>query len=62
MSSEKQSRVLKGEPHIVVATPGRLWDLLNSNEPHLADVENIRYCQHIILMFYFPIFIISQSK
>ncbi|CAH1390761.1 unnamed protein product [Nezara viridula] len=43
MSAEKQSRLLKGEPHIVVATPGRLWDLMNSNEPHLADIENIRF-------------------
>ncbi|XP_014279138.2 ATP-dependent RNA helicase DDX24 isoform X2 [Halyomorpha halys] len=43
MSADKQSRLLKGEPHIVVATPGRLWDLLNSNEPHLAEIENIRF-------------------
>ncbi|XP_054276952.1 ATP-dependent RNA helicase DDX24-like [Macrosteles quadrilineatus] len=43
MSHEKQQRLLKYQPHIVVATPGRLWELVNQGEPHLSDIENIRY-------------------
>lgn len=43
LSAQKQERLLKRKPNIVVATPGRFWDLLSSNEPHLSDVENIKY-------------------
>lgn len=28
MSQQKQKRILKKRPEIVVATPGRLWDLI----------------------------------
>ena len=28
MSEEKQQRVLKGLPEVVVGTPGRLWHLI----------------------------------
>ena len=41
-SLEKQEEALKKGPHIVVATPGRLWELLDQNEPHLSQVNNIR--------------------
>ncbi|KAL1115127.1 hypothetical protein AAG570_007158, partial [Ranatra chinensis] len=44
MSVEKQSRILtKKRPHIVVATPGRLWELITTGEPHLADAHLVRY-------------------
>lgn len=42
MSAEKQQRVLKKHPHIVVATPGRLWELITSGEEHFADLSRIR--------------------
>nr|XP_018907481.1 PREDICTED: ATP-dependent RNA helicase DDX24 [Bemisia tabaci] len=42
-SLEKQEEALKKGPHIVVATPGRLWELLDQNEPHLSQVNNIRF-------------------
>lgn len=38
MSAQKQERLLKRNPEIIVATPGRLWDLLSSVRypyPHL---------------------------
>lgn len=30
MSVEKQVRVLKARPHVVVGTPGRLWELMKT--------------------------------
>ena len=43
MSSQKQERVLSKGPEIVVATPGRLWELITGCNPHLSQVENIRH-------------------
>jgi hypothetical protein len=43
MSSQKQERVLSYGPEIVVATPGRLWDLIQEGNPHLAQVTNLSY-------------------
>lgn len=43
MSVEKQQRLLKGQPHIVVATPGRLWEMISQGEPHLSNIEDIRF-------------------
>ena len=43
MASQKQSRILKRCPEIVVATPGRLWDLIQEGDPHLQGVSNLRY-------------------
>jgi len=35
MSDKKQIRILeKQKPEIIIATPGRLWELISSN-PHL---------------------------
>jgi ATP-dependent RNA helicase DDX24/MAK5 len=35
---EKQERLLKARSEIVVATPGRLWELMSSGEKHLIEV------------------------
>nr|CAD7400793.1 unnamed protein product [Timema poppensis] len=43
MAHQKQERLLKKGPEIVVATPGRLWELIQQGEPHLAQVDDIRY-------------------
>ncbi|CAM8918168.1 unnamed protein product [Rhodiola kirilowii] len=39
MSTEKQERLLKGRPEIVVGTPGRLWELMSKGEPHLVECQ-----------------------
>lgn len=43
LSTEKQLRLLRKRPEIVVATPGRLWELIEDNTPHLSKVEEVRY-------------------
>ena len=43
MASQKQARMLRRCPEIVVATPGRLWDLIEDGDPHLNGVTNLRY-------------------
>lgn len=43
LSSEKQERLLRKGPEIVVATPGRLWELIQRNEPHLMQLNKVKY-------------------
>ncbi len=43
MAPQKQERLLKRRPEIVVATPGRLWDLIRQGNEHLSAVKDIRY-------------------
>ena len=43
MAPQKQIRQLDQAPEIVVATPGRLWDLVQEGHPHLAQLKDIRY-------------------
>ena len=43
MAQQKQARMLRNCPEIVVATPGRLWDLIDQGDPHLKGVTNLRY-------------------
>ena len=44
MSIQKQLRLLKAQPKIVVATPGRLWELMaNQNISHLRDLKYLRF-------------------
>ncbi|XP_030838947.1 ATP-dependent RNA helicase DDX24-like isoform X1 [Strongylocentrotus purpuratus] len=42
MSAEKQKRVLKKRPDIIVGTPGRLWELYQLGEPHLASLPDVK--------------------
>lgn len=42
MAAVKQERVLSKGPEIVVATPGRLWELIQNGNPHLAQIDTIR--------------------
>lgn len=49
MSTEKQERLLKRRPEIIVATPGRLWELMSGGEQHLVEVSILffkLYCFH----------------
>ena len=36
LSIEKQARLLKATPEVVVATPGRLWELISTGEHHFT--------------------------
>lgn len=41
MSKEKQERLLKLRPEIVVGTPGRLWEFMSEGEEHLVEVSTL---------------------
>lgn len=43
LSSQKQERLLNRGPEIVVATPGRLWELIEEGQPHLIQVNTLKY-------------------
>ncbi|KAI7740635.1 hypothetical protein M8C21_013883 [Ambrosia artemisiifolia] len=43
MSTEKQERLLKGRPEIVVGTPGRLWELMSGGEIHLVELHSLSF-------------------
>ncbi|XP_052113682.1 DEAD-box ATP-dependent RNA helicase 13 [Arachis duranensis] len=41
--AEKQERLLKSRPEIVVGTPGRLWELMSSGEKHLVELHSLSF-------------------
>ncbi|XP_063542129.1 ATP-dependent RNA helicase DDX24 [Cydia strobilella] len=43
MAAVKQERELKRNPEIVVATPGRLWELISRGEPHLQQLPSVKF-------------------
>ncbi|XP_073923338.1 ATP-dependent RNA helicase DDX24 [Castor canadensis] len=42
MSTQKQQRMLNRHPEIVVATPGRLWELVKNKHAHLSNLRQLR--------------------
>ncbi|XP_070787628.1 ATP-dependent RNA helicase DDX24 [Pituophis catenifer annectens] len=42
MAPQKQQRMLKRKPEIVIATPGRLWELIQEKQPHLSKLRQLR--------------------
>ncbi|XP_034783835.1 ATP-dependent RNA helicase DDX24-like [Acipenser ruthenus] len=42
MALQKQGRVLNRRPEIVIATPGRLWELIRERHPHLSNLKRLR--------------------
>ncbi|KPP60782.1 ATP-dependent RNA helicase DDX24-like [Scleropages formosus] len=42
MAPQKQNRILKRQPEIVIATPGRLWELIKEGHPHLQNLGHLR--------------------
>ena len=42
LATVKQERMLRKCPEIVIATPGRLWELVKSENHHLSKVTDIR--------------------
>ncbi|XP_076230971.1 ATP-dependent RNA helicase DDX24 [Calliopsis andreniformis] len=43
MAAVKQERILSKGPEIVIATPGRLWELIQQGNAHLSQVDSIKY-------------------
>ncbi|GFR65240.1 ATP-dependent RNA helicase MAK5 [Elysia marginata] len=41
MSVEKQRRVLGKQPEVIIATPGRLWQLIEEGNEHLCQVDRV---------------------
>ncbi|CAH1253625.1 DDX24 [Branchiostoma lanceolatum] len=42
MALQKQKRVLDRQPEIIVATPGRLWEMVEQGHPHLSDLNQLQ--------------------
>lgn len=42
MAAVKQERILNKGPEIVIATPGRLWELIQEGNSHLNQVDSIK--------------------
>ncbi|XP_010877169.1 ATP-dependent RNA helicase DDX24 [Esox lucius] len=42
MAQQKQIRMLKRRPEIVIATPGRLWEMIKERHPHLVNLRQLR--------------------
>ncbi|KAF3701226.1 ATP-dependent RNA helicase DDX24 [Channa argus] len=42
MAQQKQRRMLKRRPEIIIATPGRLWDMIKERHPHLLNLRQLR--------------------
>ena len=42
-TTKKQERLLRYKPEIIVATPGRLWELLNSFDNYLKDFSHFDF-------------------
>ncbi|XP_020580328.1 DEAD-box ATP-dependent RNA helicase 13 isoform X3 [Phalaenopsis equestris] len=43
MYSEKQERLLRSRPEIVVGTPGRLWELMSGGNEHLVELHSLSF-------------------
>ncbi|KAK1591633.1 hypothetical protein Q3G72_010722 [Acer saccharum] len=43
MSTEKQERLLKARPEIIVGTPGRLWELMSGGDQHLVELHSLSF-------------------
>ncbi|CAL8106713.1 unnamed protein product [Orchesella dallaii] len=43
LASQKQERLLRSKPDVVIATPGRLWELVHEGDPHLSTINQIKY-------------------
>nr|XP_051215551.1 DEAD-box ATP-dependent RNA helicase 13-like isoform X1 [Lolium perenne] len=43
LSMDKQERLLKKKPEIVVGTPGRLWELMSSGNQHLVELHSLSF-------------------
>lgn len=42
MAPQKQQRMLMRRPEIIIATPGRLWEMIKERHPHLQKLRQLR--------------------
>ena len=43
IAAAKQERLLRTKPEIVVATPGRLWELMRDGNSHLSNMDHVSF-------------------
>lgn len=43
LAQVKQERVLKSKPHIVIGTPGRIWELVQDGNEHLQKIDSVKF-------------------
>lgn len=43
LAQVKQERVLKSKPHIIIGTPGRIWELVQDGNEHLQKIDNVKF-------------------
>ncbi|KAJ1911557.1 ATP-dependent RNA helicase [Mycoemilia scoparia] len=43
MSLQKQERLIKQHPNIIIGTPGRLWELFSSTDEYMEQLKNIKF-------------------
>ncbi|KAH9307440.1 hypothetical protein KI387_035351, partial [Taxus chinensis] len=43
LAPQKQERLLKQRPHVIVGTPGRLWELMAGGERHLVELQSLSF-------------------
>ncbi len=43
ISAQKQERLLKKKPQVIVATPGRLWDLMREGHTHVSNLSGLQF-------------------
>ncbi|KAH6581009.1 hypothetical protein BASA61_009270 [Batrachochytrium salamandrivorans] len=43
MSAQKQRRLIASKPHIIIATPGRLWELIQEDDEFLDTLRRVKY-------------------
>ena len=43
VSAQKQDRLLRYRPPVVVATPGRLWDMMRGGVAHVSDLTGLAF-------------------
>lgn len=60
ISPQKQERLLRKRPEVVVATPGRLWDLMQQHHSHLTDMRALSFlvldeADHMVQLGHFKV-------
>lgn len=43
LATQKQERVLRSRPDVIVATPGRLWDLISGGQEYLQRLSRLQF-------------------
>ncbi|KAJ1822953.1 ATP-dependent RNA helicase [Coemansia sp. RSA 2599] len=43
MSVAKQERLLNSNPDVIIATPGRFWEMVSTNDQYLGHLQSVRF-------------------